>query len=246
MEAVRLPEPALGAERVTHDVDFVRLDDAFDTVRDTVNRGVDVLNELGLGLRRLPEESLRELVVLPLTGDYRRIRQNAEAVVHVDTALSVHARNVAGLALAIDPSWDGEAAAGLLLRLGRHAAATRAVGALVHLAVPVLEEIATFSERLAVEVERLVVELVERGRRLVTRLLARVLGPGAWVALAAEVALHGLEVVEDLVDDARRLIELVDRLVQLRGEVEGRVEDQRARLLALGEIAEVARAGLAA
>jgi hypothetical protein len=236
-----LPPPALGERKLRHDAEFRALDRTFDAIRDVVNLGIDALNELGCGLRRLPEESLEELVVMPLTGDYRRIRQNAEAVRHVDAAMAVYARNTLRLALATDPRWGGEAAASYLLRLGRHAAAARGAGELVTLTVPVFEEVAEHSERLAIEVEELVVELVEKGRRLMTRLLARVSGPAGWAALAADVAINGLDAVTDLVDDAKRLVAIIDRLIDMKGELVAWVEEQRARLALLRELAVVAR-----
>lgn len=236
-----LAPPALGERRLRHDADFVALDRTFDAIRDVVNHGIDVLNELGCGLRRLPEESLEELVVLPLTGDYRRIRQNADAVAQVDAALAVYAHNVARLGIATDPRWGGEAAASYLLRLGRHAAAARGAGELLTLAVPAFGEVADLSERLAIEVEELVVELVEKGRRLVVRLLTRAAGPAGWAVFAADVALHGLDAVTDLVDDARRIVAIIDRLLEMKGEVADWVAEQRARLAVLRDIAEVAR-----
>lgn len=243
-ESLTLPEPALGPDRLRHDVEFRALDRTFDRVRDTVNTGIDALNELGLGLRRLPEESLQELVVLPLTGDHRRIRQNAEAIGHVDAAMTRYAGNTARLALAVDPRWEGDAAAAYLFRLGRHAAAARGAGELLALAVPAFEEVATFAERLAVEVEELVVELVEKGARLMARLLARAAGPAGWAVFAAEVALAGLDAVTDLVDDARRLVAIVDQLLEMKEEVVGWVDEQRDRLVALREVADVVRDGL--
>lgn len=243
-DPLALPEPALGPERLRHDAEFRALDRGFDRVRDTVNTGIDVLNDLGLGLRRLPEESLQELVVLPLTGDHRRIRQNAAAIGYVDAALARYAGSTARLALAVDPRWEGDAAASYLLRLGRHAAAARAGGELLRLGVPVFEEVARFAERLAVEVERLVVELVEKGTRLMNRLLARAAGPAGWAVFAADVALHGLDAVADLVDDARRLVAIVDRLLAMKEEVIGWVDEQRDRLAALRRVADVVRAEL--
>lgn len=236
-----LPTPGLGEQRLRHDTEFRALDRTFDGIRDVANVGIDALNELGCGLRRLPEQSLEELVVMPLTGDYRRIRQNAEAVRHVDAAMAVYARNTLRLALATEPRWGGAAASSYLLRLGRHAAAARAAGRLITLAVPVFEEVAEHSERLAIEVEELVVELVEKGRRLVTRLLARVSGPAGWAVLAADVALNGLDAVTDLVEDARRLVAIIDRLIEMKGELVAWVEEQCARLALLRELGVVAR-----
>lgn len=244
-EPLDLPEPALGDDALVHDADFRALDEGFDKVRDVVNRGIDALNELGFGLRRLPEESLTELVVLPLSGDHRRIRQNADAARHVQAALVQYAAGTARLAVAADPRWGGDAAAAYLLRLGVHAGVARGCAEVVAVAVPVLDEVAEVAERMAVEVEELVVELVDKGRRLVARLLARVAGPLGWGVLAADVALHGVDAVTDLVDDARRMLAIVDRLLEMKDELTAWVDVQRQRLELLREVGDVARAQLA-
>jgi len=239
-----LPEPALGTDRLRHDPRFVGLDRSFDAVRDIVNLGIDALNQLGVGLRRLPDDSLDELLVLPLSGDHRRIRQNAEAIGHVRRALDGYAAATAGLALRAEPRWGGSAATAYLLRLGRHAAAAHAAAELLDRVAPAFEQVARFAERLAVEVEELVVELVERGTRLMRRLLARAAGPAGWAVFAAEVAVRGIDAVTDLVDDARRLVAIVDRLLDLRAELATWVQAQQARLDPLRELVDVARAEL--
>lgn len=243
-EPLELPEPALGEDELLRDTDFRALDEGFDRVRDVVNHGIDALNELGFGLRRLPEESLAELVVLPLSGDCRRIRQNADAVRHVEAALVQYAASTARLAVAADPRWGGDAAAAYLARLGVHAGVARGCAEVVTVAIPVLGEVAEVAERTAVEVEELVVELVGKGRRLVARLLARVAGPLGWGVLATDVALHGIDAVTDLVDDARRLLAIIDRLIEMKGELTAWVDVQRGRLELLREVGQVAREGL--
>ena len=244
-EPLDLPEPALGESALVHDADFRALDATFGKVRDVVNLGIDALNDLGLGLRRLPAESLEELLVLPLSGDHHRIRQNADAVRHVETALVVYAASTARLAVAADPPGGGVAAASYLLRLGVHAGVARGCAEVVTAAIPVLGEVAEVAERTAVEVEELVVELVEKGRRLMARLLARVAGPLGWGVLAADVALHGVDAVTDLVDDARRLLAIIDRLTEMKGELTTWVEEQHERLELLREVGDVARSRLA-
>jgi len=226
---VDLPVPDGGDHTLRHDPDFVAFDRGLSAIRDTVNLGIDVLNSVGAGLRRLPDGSLEELLVRPLTGDYVRIRQNAAATHHVRDALSTYGDNVVRLSLAVDPRWGGAAAAAYLARLQLQAAAARGVGDLVARGAVVLDEIADFSERLAVQVEDLVMELVERGRRLVTKVTTRLVGPG-WVALAAEIALTGLDAVTDIVEDVRRVLEIVDTLCDLREEVTAWVAEQRQRL----------------
>lgn len=243
-EPLDLPTPALGEAALVHDAEFRTLDATFGNVRDVVNVGIGALNELGFDLRRLPEESLEELLVLPLTGDHRRIRQNADALRHVEAALVRYAANTARLAVAADPRWGGDAAAAYVLRLGVHAGVARGCAELVTAAIPVLGEVAEVAERTAVEVEELVVELVEKGRRLMARLLARVSGPLGWGVLAADVALHGVDAVADLVDDARRLLAIIDRLTAMKGEVAAWVDEQRGRLALLREVGDVAGEGL--
>lgn len=243
-EPLELPAPALGEAALVHDAEFRALDATFGRIRDVVNLGIDALNELGVGLRRLPEESLEELLVLPLSGDHHRIRQNADAVRHVEAALVRYAANTARLAAAAEPRWGGDAAAAYLVRVGVHAGVVRGCAELVTVAIPVLAEVAEVAERTAVEVEELVVELVEKGRRLMTRLLVRVAGPLGWGVLATDVALHGLDAVTDLVDDARRLLAIIDRLTAMKGELAAWVDEQHGRLERLREVGDVAADGL--
>ncbi|NYJ02759.1 hypothetical protein HNR19_003457 [Nocardioides thalensis] len=228
-DPLELPEPDGGDRTLRHDPEFVALDNGLSGIRDTINRGVDVLNGFGAGLPKLPEGSLEDLLVRPLTGDYVRIRQNAAATHHVRDALSTYGGNVVRLSLGVDPRWGGAAASSYLVRLQVQAVAARGLGEVVARGSVVFDEIADYSERLAVRVEGLVMELVERGRRLVTKVLTRLLGPGA-VALAAEIALKGIDVVTDIVEDVQRVIEIVETLLRLRDEVAAWVEEQRARL----------------
>lgn len=236
-----LGEPDLGGHTRSHDAEFEALDATLCRIRDTVNLGIDALNHAGLGLRKLPEGSLEELLVMPLTGDYRRIRQNADATGQVRDALRTYSENAARLAVAAEPRWGGEAAAGFLLRLGGHALAARGLGLLVAEAAPLFELVADHSERLAIEVEELVMELVERGERVVRRLLARIAGPAGWAAWAAELAVKGLDAVTDIVDDVERILWIVDRLLEMKGEVADWVEQQREQLSLLLQLADLAR-----
>lgn len=229
-DPVDLPEPATGGRELRHDAGFVALDAGLSALRDTINLGIGALNQAGVGLPRLPEGSLEELLVLPLTGDYRRIRQNAEATHQVERALATYAGNVHRLSLAVDPRWGGQAASSYLLRVTAHGLAARGLAELVGEGSVVFDTIADYSERLGIEVEELVAELAERGRRVVRRLLTRVAGPAGWGVFALEVATQGLDAVTDIVDDIRRILEIVDRLLALKEEVAAWVEEQRALL----------------
>lgn len=231
--------PERGEAVLAHDAQFVALDEGLSTIRDGINLGIDALNHVGAGLRRLPEGSLEELLIMPLTGDYLTIRQNAAAMRQLRTCLSTYAQNVARLSLAVDPRWSGAAATAYLLRLHVHAVIARGAGELIAHGDVVFAEIAEYSERLAIEVEELVMELCERGRRLVTKLLSRVCGPVGAAAFATDFVLKGWDAVTDIIDDIQRVLEIIDFLVTVQGDVRGWVEEQRARLMQLLEFADL-------
>lgn len=236
-----LGAPDLGGHTMKHDAGFAALDQALGRIRDTVNLGIDALNQAGLGLRRLPDGSLEELLVVPLTGDHRRIRQNALATGQVRDALRTYADNAVRLCVAAEPRWGGQAATAFLLRVHAHALTARGLGALVARSAPLLDLVADHSERLAIEVEELVLELLERGERVVRRLLSRIAGPTGWATWAAELALKGFDAVTDIIEDIERLLWIIDRLLEMKGEVRDWVDQQREQLALLLELADLAR-----
>ena len=236
-----LTEPELGGHTMKHDAEFEALDSALGKVRDVVNLGIDALNSAGLGLRKLPEGSLEELLVMPLTGDYRRIRQNALATGQLRDALCTYSENAALLSLAASPRWGGQAAAAVLLRVNGHAAVARGLGLLVAETAPLFDLVADGSEQLAIEVEELVMELLERGEHVVRKLLSRVSGPAGWATWAAELAIKGFDAVTDIVEDIERILWIIDRLLEMKSEVTTWVEEQRERLSILLDLLDLVR-----
>ncbi|GAA5155401.1 hypothetical protein GCM10023340_40580 [Nocardioides marinquilinus] len=234
-----LAPPPEQPDTVRHDPTFRAWDAQVGAVRDVVNRGVDAINACGFDVPRLPEGSLRDLLVEPLTGDHGVIRQNAVACGTVRDALVTVAGEQARLAGWLAPSWGGRAGAACLLELGSRSLATRALGELVARAAPVLVEVADFCEWLTVRVEALVVELGELVARLARRVLARVSGPLGWGVFAVELATRGLEPVLDLVDDVQRAVELVETLLTLQDTVAAWAQQQRDRVETLLDVPEV-------
>ncbi|WP_205473866.1 hypothetical protein [Nocardioides sp. SYSU D00038] len=229
----RFAVPPRGEPVLVHDATFAAWDRSFSAMRDLVNLGVDALNEVGAGLPRLPGGSLEELLVLPLTGDYGAIAQNATACRDVADALGEWAGDVGRVGAAVAVGWLGRAGLACALRLEALAVGSVALAGLVRAGACVLDDVAVTSERLGREVERLVVELGEALARCVRRLLTRVSGPLGWGVLAAEVALEGLSAVTDLVDDVRRVVSLVDALLDLRDTVAEWAGEQAERLRVL-------------
>ncbi len=223
------PPDGDGAER-GHDPMFGAWDRGFSALRDTINLGIRVLNEVGAGLRELPDGSLEELLVVPLAGDYAAIRGNAVACHQVEDALGGYAAGCTALSVAVVTRWRGRAAAAYLLRLNAHALAARGLGDLIGEGAVVFDEVADFCEDLAVRVEGLVVELGEAMGRLARKLLTRVAGPAGWAAFGIEVALKGLDAFTDIIDDVRRVLATIDTLLELQATVGAWAEEQRDRL----------------
>ena len=223
------PPDGGGAER-GHDPTFGAWDRGFSALRDTINLGIRVLNEVGAGLRELPDGSLEELLVVPLAGDYAAIRGNAVACHQVEDALGGYAAGCTALSVAVVTRWRGRAAAAYLLRLNAHALAARGLGDLIGEGAVVFDEVADFCEDLAVRVEGLVVELGEAMGRLARKLLTRVAGPAGWAAFGIEVALKGLDAFTDIIDDVRRVLATIDTLLELQATVGAWAEEQRDRL----------------
>lgn len=236
------PPPESGD--TSHDTTFETWDAEVCGLRDLANQGIHVLNGLGADVTPLPGGSLRELLVEPLTGDHAAIRQNAQACHVVRQALVTVSHNQGGLLLWTDPRWDGLAATAYARDVGSRALTTRAVAELVTAAAPVLDEVADFCERLTIEVEHLVVECGERLARLARTLLRRVSGPMGWGVFAWEVATEGMSAITDVVDDVRRVAEIIETLLTLQDTVAAWAQEQRDRLETLLDLPDLVRGSL--
>lgn len=238
--AADLVPPGPGRGRLRHDQTFRAADAMFSECRDVINHGIDLLNHVGAGLRRLPEGSLEHLLVVPLAGDYEQISRNAEACAHAQRGCETWARNIAGLSLAMVPRWEGRAAAAFFAEMSATALAVAAVGEAVGAGSRVFDEIALMSERLGVEVERVIVALGRLLARVAAKVLERIGGVGAAV-FAAEIALKGFDTVRDLVRDVELVLELVDEAMHLRSAVAEWADQQRERLRLFAELPAVLR-----
>jgi hypothetical protein len=228
--SVRLEEPDRGEAQLDHDATFTAWDETFSTLRDTVNLGIGAANHAGAGLPRLPEGSLEELLILPLTGDYATIGQNAAACLDVRDALHRWADNVARLSVAVAPGWGGRAATAYLVRVNALGLAARGVGETVQAGAIVFEELAKFSELIGIQVEKLVVELGKTLLRLARRILSKVSGPAGWASFAAELVMKGLDAITDIIDDVKLVLKLIATLRDLHETVVDWVHEQQDRL----------------
>lgn len=236
-----LVEPALGEETLHHDADFVAWDDAFDAVRDTVNFGIRQLNHVGAGLPLLPEESLEELLVQPLAGDCAQIRQNAHAARIAARAFGHWSGQVGLLSVQVAPIWGGEAGVALAGSVGGYAIAAGGADLLLAGGAAALELLATFSERIAITVERALVRLGQVLRRLAVRVAEKLAGLAGAVKLLVDVVSDGLGALTDIIDDIRLVLDLVEEVRSLFDEVRTFVSDIEGRLRPLLGVPDLIR-----
>lgn len=224
-----LAPPSPGADVLRHDAAFETWDATFCLTRDAVNLGLGLLAELGLHLPRLPEESLRQLIIAPVVGDCGVIRANAEAARGSAAAAESLAASGARVLAAGSARWWGEASAAWALGSAAVIARTTVCGQALRAGAVLLEEIAEVCERLTITVEHGVVALGRALMRLAARLAARVT-PAGWAVLAAEVAVRGIAAVTDIVRDVELVLHLLHDLLALRATVTAWVEARSSDL----------------
>lgn len=248
---VHLVEPDLAAppERggtLRHDADFEAWEGAVEGAREVVNRMVGVLGGLGVHLPALPEVGLRTLLVDPLVGDLTAVRATADSCVVTRDALRRVALNLGIIGAWSVPVWEGRAAEAFRAALVVRAVRVEAFAELVGAGWYVLDEIAGVMEHVQVEVEAAVAELGEVLLRVVARILSRVSSPVGWGVFALEFGLKGLDAVTDIVDDLRRVWEIIDALIARQEEVAAWAQTQQERLDAVLSVAAMVRSVRAA
>lgn len=210
-----LSDPIATFDRVQHDADFAQWDKGFDLARDTINFGLRQLRHLGADVPLLPEESLEDLLVRPFSGDPTLIRQNADGCRIFSHAVAEWGDNLGSLALRVRPSWEGQAAASYLLRVGAYSTAADTAALLIRQSARLFERVAGFSERIAAVIERTWAKLGQVLGRLIVRIAEKLAGVGGVVKAVVDVLQHGIGVITDIIDDVREIIDLIDRVRDL-------------------------------
>jgi len=241
-EELPLDPPAEQSRGKGHDPAFITASETFDSVRDTCNSAIDWVNgvasNVGLGepVPRLPEKSLDAYVVYPLSGDYLRIKQNAEACRTFGTAMKTWGGNFGVIGLNQVLTIGGEVGVSMGAQLGLYDLAVRGMGGVVTKGSAVFDYVARISEKIAIRVEKALVELGERLLRLSSKLLRW--GRGYWGAfmLAKDLAEKGLAAITEIIDDVQYVIDAINACFDLKDAVEEWCRTQGERIKAFKEI----------
>lgn len=239
-----LVTPSAGGQQYAddHNSTFTEIDGIWDSIRDEINDKIGWLNDVSpWDIPRLPETSLEEWVILPLSGDYRAIQANAEACQHADQAFGAWGDNFVAIATGMFGEWEGEAALAFQAHLALFGKAMTAVGSVVGWGSDAFDVIARFSEKLAIRVENIVVKLAQKLIALMEKVVKKAAGIWGWLATAFEVVWDGTHVITDLVDDVREVIDLIDACLDLVDTIKAWADEVRTKLEQLGEVVELVR-----
>lgn len=247
-EELPLDAPAEQSRGKGHDPAFITASETFDTVRDACNSAIDWVNgvadSVGLGrpIPSLPTTSLDQYVVYPLSGDYLRIKQNAEACQTFGTAMKTWGHNFGVIGLNQALTIGGEVGVTMGAQLGLYDLAVRGMGGVVSKGSVVFDYVARISEKIAIRVEKALVELGERLLRLSTK-LAR-WGRGWWgaLSLAQDLIDKGLGAITEVIDDAEYVINTINACFDLKDAVEEWCRTQGERIKAFKEILDFVQA----
>ncbi len=241
-EELALDAPAEQSRGKGHDPAFITASETFDSVRDACNSAIDWVNgaadSVGLGrpIPMLPTKGLDQYVVYPLSGDYLRIQLNAEACRFFGKAMKTWGNNFGVIGLNRALAIDGEAGVAMSVQMGLYSLAVRGMGGVVSKGSAVFDYVAKISERIAIRVEKALVELGERLLRLSSKLGRW--GRGWWGAamLAKDLASDGLDAINDVIDDVKYVISAIEACFELKDAVEAWCETQGERIKAFKEI----------
>lgn len=243
-----LDPPAEQSRGKGHDPAFITAADTFDTVRDGCNSAIEWVNgvadSVGLGrpIATLPTKSLDQYVVYPLSGDYLRIKQNAEACRTFGKAMQTWGHNFGVIGLNQALAVGGRVGISMGAQLGLYDLAVRGMGGVVSKGSVVFDYVARVSEKIAIRVEKALVELGERLLRLSSKLLRWGRGWFGALSLAKDLIDKGVGALTEVIDDVKYVIDAINACFDLKDAVEAWCRTQGERLKAFKEILEFVQA----
>lgn len=229
-----------GGEELDHDEGFEVAAEAWDKARDLINEVLDKAAAVGVHLGTLPDKSLRDYVVFPLSGDYGQIRANADACGALDDAMGGWGDNFTQLAAKSYTAIEGSAGDGLRAHFVLYGRTMSKVGDCIGRARVVFDAIAAASERIAVKVERVLALLGRRLLSLASRIAGRVnpvISAVKFVGTAiSKSPKEAVEELADIVRDVTLVYDTIQKCFDLADTVRAWAEAQAGRLRAFDDV----------
>lgn len=242
--ADHLTAPPEGEQRFPkdHDQPFQTVVTGWDDARDKVNecirwcrdKGIDIFDEL-------PEKSLEDFIVFPLSGDYYAIQQNASSCRNLARAFRDYAENFGLLALNAQLAMKGRAGAALTAHIGLYSAVMTSISGVIRGLATVFDELAELSEKIAIKVEKIIRVLAQKLFKLMKFLLKRINAAVGLFVTLKEIAEKGTAFFTDLVDDVKTVKNLIEVAFGLAEEVEAWAKEQADRIKTVKQVVSIAR-----
>ena len=228
VDALDLSAPEAGGEQLDHDETFQSIAKGWNATVSEINGWMGWINAAAStaveGWTPCPDlsdyEDLEGLVIYPLSGDYSKIRTNANACGILGAAIESWGDNFGKkIAPKVPHAFKGEASLALQGHLALYNAALAGVGKAVQASKVVYDGIAGVAEQLAVTIEDLIVKIGRRLLALVSKLVKRFGGWFGWANLVLDF-IKGNNVVTDIVHDVQVLTGAIQTLLQAKETVE--------------------------
>lgn len=211
-----LQPPAQRTVELTELADFARWDSLYQTIRDTVNKFIEVVHLVtGIDLAPLQEGGLADLIIKPLTGDWNRIKMNGDACKIAGNATIAMGTNIAFLPVNIRDSWEGSAEDSFVLTAETFGVIAGGLGGLMSCTYLAFDLISQTSEALGRVVMRILNALFRLLERVAAKIASRFGGWWAAIKTGLEIVAHGLEPVIDIYNGIKMIIKLVQDTLDL-------------------------------
>lgn len=242
--AERLTPPEEGTQQFPkdHDEPFQQVVGGWDAARDKVNECIRWCRDHGIDIfPELPEKSLEDFIVFPLSGDYYAIQQNASACRNLAKAFRDYAVNFGLLAANATMAMKGRAGTALNVHIGLYGAVMTAISGVIDGLAVVFDTLATMSEKIAIKVEKIIRVLAQKLFKLMKFLLKRINAVVGILTTVKEIAEKGTAFFTDLVDDVKTVKNLIETAFGLATEVEAWAREQADRIKTVKQVVSIAQ-----
>lgn len=223
-----------------HDQPFQSVVTGWDDARDKINECIKWCRDHKIDIfDELPEKSLEDFIVFPLSGDYYAIQQNATACRNLSKALKDYAYNFGLLAINASAAMKGQAGLTLMAHIGLYGTVMTAVSAVVSGLAKVFDELAEMSEKIAIKVEKIIRVLAQKLFKLMKFLLKRINAAVGLFVTIKEIAEKGTAFFTDLVDDVKTVKNLIEVAFGLADDVEKWAKEQADRIDTVKQVASI-------
>lgn len=235
-----LTDPEPGDSTVQHNKTFEEYNKIFGDVVHDINKFIGLLQHVGATfLEKIPWDDLYKELVMPLAGDYSKIKQNANACTTLGTGMKAWGGNVNRIELGAAKFWEGEAGNAFGVHLAAYTLIMDGIGEAMRLGNIIFEGIGDLSEKLGVVVEDAIVKAAKLIAKVAKKVVEKVSGWFGWASLVYDIATDGFKYFEDLYNDVMDCIHLIQNCFALKEHVEEWAQAEQERLQAFSKLPEI-------